>query len=584
MKRTLPIIIILCVLAPTSLTSISDEQGCAHRAHAAPLAMEKMFGSSPELLSGATPDQSHLYSGKLPSDESKRLTDYLRRVKGIPFLKNLEQSDITAVKENFLNYFSRRLPQLENWPRDYSKLSKNKAIAIRYSPPEENPFVPYLYRQDYFEPHVSFFGGAWGWESLEAARTEALKQCGDGCIVYLENDTPQITDAMIKDYFTARQNYVDKQRNALLLAEWLVLADRKNPTTNQRRSYNVLLSAKWPIKIGYPDWQQDYTSVCQDRVFDALLPVERSTEKQLLMRLKRLSSNGLYGYYHRTISTRSDFTSYNPKFKMERMSRFTRRYVFSSNPLSSHSLELPKNLSDALADEVIREIWVEGSVRVTNSGIPLVVDDNVSPLAIRTNKNFYEGLQIRMPDNGLNCYVSLPFSNNVLDLTGCGTNYSCAERALNVLLYSIKDELRKPPVLAEDIRNEPFGPGEFGMKRQFKPSFVLGAPYYELSTYMIETWVAGSSDPFGSLYGRQDFKGIDRKRVSSGEGKLVFLKVSHILTKSEHKNGTYSEPDRSQVEKFDGVLVDIINNAVRLACYQLGGKPDGSVCKLGPVR
>src|SRR5262245_54191645 len=110
------------------------------------------------------------------------------------------------------------------------------------------------------------------------------------------------------------------------------------------------------------------------------------------------------------------------------------------------------------------------------------------------------------------------------------------------------------------------------MKREFQPSQILGAPYYELSTYTIETWVADKDNPFYSLYQRQNFKGVDVSRVMNNSSLYLFLKVSHILTRSAHKNGTYSEPERSEVEKFAGVIRDVVNGAVVKVCSTLRGR------------
>jgi hypothetical protein len=507
-----------------------------------------------------------------------RRTIDVDRLVGVPFLKKDQPEKRSAIKAKLQLRVMKRLKELQNWPSDYSKLPQNKAIAIRYDEPSENPFVPYLYRKNYIEPHISFWGGSWGDKTIEAARSEALKQCGEGCVVYLENDRVQIAERMVDEILKAKQEYVDDQIKALTAAEKLLLIDRAYQAKKVSISRKVSLSPIRPIDIGYPDWQQDYSSVCQDRVFNALIKLNLE-EKAYLRKLRKIVEKGLYDPYDRTVNTTRNFKSPGENAMATHMARFARKYVFKSMNSSKKALTLPQNLSEALSRETIKAIWVEGSVRVTGTGLPLVIDEQVNPLAIKTDKNFYLGVQVRLPDAGDQCYVSKPFSNNVLDISAC-TTYECAKNAFDALLGNLKYAFRQVPIQAEEIQNETFAPGEFGMKREYQPSSILGAPYYELSTYTVETWIADRPDPFYSLYQRQKFKGLDKQRFSEGRSSLLFLKVSHVLTTSAHKNGTYSEPTRNQVQKFETIVKGTVENTVVATCNSLRGTMNGTVCKI----
>lgn len=506
----------------------------------------------------------------------------LNNLKGIPFL-DTKVEDREYVKQILQASIMERLKSLENWPGDYAALAKHKAIAVEYDKPSPNGFVPYLYRHEYIRPHVGYWGGAWEYDTLEGARERALAQCNRNCIVILEDDKVLITDAMVDEYLKARQDYIDSLVTKFTKAEKLVLVTRDAEAPKPAKTLNVRLSAASPISVGYPDWQQDYSSACQDRVFHALFPVAENEVDRYVRELSDRENRGIYGRYERTVNTTKDFTSRGGSTDdggrmTERMARFTKRYSFSSDPVTDKSVILEKNLSDALAGEVIQDLWVEGSVRVTHDGLPLIVDEKVSPLALRTNKAFYLGVQIRMPDDGDGCYVSKPFSNRVLDFTACAGDYACATNVTNTFLRTLKDAFQRRPLLAVEITNEEFAPGEFGMKREYQRSAVLGRPYYEFSTYTVETWVADEENPFYSLYQRQKFKGIDERRVKERQRLQLFLKVSHIFTRSVHKNGTYSEPERTQIAKFERAVKQSVTGAIQSACRSLKGTMNGTVC------
>ena len=135
-----------------------------------------------------------------------------------------------------------------------------------------------------------------------------------------------------------------------------------------------------------------------------------------------------------------------------------------------------------------------------------------------------------------------------LQLGGGGSK--AANRVLDLFLAHIRDELGAPPLSATPILNEPFGPGEFGMVRNELPSVALGEPNYERSTYFVQTWVAKSENPFGSLYGRQDFQGVGEASIRDGDDVRLFLKVKHIFTRAKHRLGAYEEPSRQEAERY----------------------------------
>jgi hypothetical protein len=501
-----------------------------------------------------------------------------QKLKGIPILSAPAYS-MEVAKADLQSSIMQQLKHLDNW-KDFGGFPKNKAVAIEYRGPFENPLAPYLDRYKYITASVGYWGGAWGYDKLEDAQHAALGRCKGDCIPFLENDSVVLPEKLVRDYADYRQKYIASQIALLGKADKIVLIDRARSGPQVGTSRALSLAAPKPIIVGYPDQQQDYASACFDHVFQALLPAD-GNEKDYIAELTRVIGRGLYDPYHRAVNTVLDYTTSRDGRIMNQMARFAAHYQFEANPVHDKTLVLPPNLNEALADEVVQEIWVEGSARLTTSGLPLEIDQEVSLLAIKTNKHFYLGTQIRMPDDTGGCYVSMPFANKVLDVTSCSGSYVCAKKAVDGLLDTIRQRLRAEPFLAQDIQNEPFGPGEFGLKREYQPSHILGAPYYELSTYLIQTWAAESEDPFYSLYQRQRYMGLDEKRAAANKV-IIFMKLNHVLTTSIHKNGNYGEPRPEEIQKFDAELNTAIADSITKACADMKSKMDGSVCELSP--
>jgi len=145
---------------------------------------------------------------------------------GLEFLSDGPAVSRTEAKEKLRSIIMKRLPQLQNWPGDYATLKPKKAIAIRYDSPNPNPFVPYWYRLEYLEPHIGYWGGAWEYDSLEAARSAALRSCGEKCILFLEDDAVVIPDSTIDEFIAARQALAKKELVRLSQSERINLLGR----------------------------------------------------------------------------------------------------------------------------------------------------------------------------------------------------------------------------------------------------------------------------------------------------------------------------------------------------------------------
>jgi hypothetical protein len=494
---------------------------------------------------------------------------------GVPFLEAAADTDHTLLREVVDKKVHSNLSHLENWT-DYDGLPNHKALAIRYAI-FANPFVPELYRHKAIEVNIGFWGGAWEFESVKLARERALTKCSGECIIYAEDNEKVGLEEVVDKYVKVQKAFLATEAQRYERAEFVSM--RKRATDALTQTVKIALAPPTPLKVGYPDWQQDYAEVCQNRIFYGLRLIAGDAADGFRSELDAITRSGLYGRYVRSVNTVRNFTESSPGREMTNQMRFTMARDFSADP----SFELPSNLSEVLKNEKITRVWLEGSVRVTSDGLPLAVDEYMSPLAVETGSHLYEGIEVRMPDGTGDCYVSLPFSGEALRFQVRDGDTGSATNALNLLLTSVRSKLEASPFLARPILNEAFAPGEFGMVRNEQPSNVLGAPNYERSTYLVQTWVAPSVDPFYSLYRRLDFQGVGAASLRDGGNVHAFLKVQHIFTAATHRLGEYREPSREAVERFEQLLTVSVAQAIEKACEEISGQMDNHICVVPPA-
>jgi hypothetical protein len=339
--------------------------------------------------------------------ESGHATVNLVQIEGLPFLEISQSYDRDAIRIKINKSIIKRLSELENWHGDYDNLPDQKAVAIAYEHMEVNILDRFENRLDTIEPYIRRWGGGWGYDSLAAAKSGAQKQCGENCIIYLANSHAVGVDRLVDDYIKKREEYKKYQIDQFKKAQLIVLIDRavKSPPRYGATPLTPIpFSAHDPLQIGYPDHQRDDLSWCEDLVFDGLVPVGEPEKSGYIGKLTVLEERGLYGFYKRSTFRDRNFMTSAPGKMMDSMARFTKSVGFTTNPVSKGSVILPQKLADVISGQVIRRIWVEGAVRVSDNGTPLVTDAQVAPLALQTDRKFYIGVEIHLPDEHGSCF------------------------------------------------------------------------------------------------------------------------------------------------------------------------------------
>jgi hypothetical protein len=462
---------------------------------------------------------------------------------------------------------------LHNSPKNWSKLKGYKVLVIRYDPPEPNPFVPPIYRADDIEPNVHFWGGAWEFPTILQARSAAFKECGQGCTTLFENDDIPLMPRFVKEYQTARQRFIATETKAVRHAERVDLLARAGSSRVLSTAERFSLNAGGKVQVGYPDWQQDYSSACQDRVFYALYKVRH--QRETIRMLDDRASGVLYASYNRSINTVGDYTKSFPGRAMQRRARFMRPIE-----ASSRSVALPPNLAIALKGQHLRRLWLEGSVRLIN-GEPFASDSMLSPVAILTDRGLYLGVQLRLPDDHWRCYVGLKFRGEVIDAPICAKSISCAQNVYDVLVKYLIRSFSSAPIHASIVSSSDLNSGEFAMAHEDKPSDILGSPYYERNRFDFSINTADDQEPFGSLYGRQTFSGTGGVAQASSNAHLFFfLTVEPWYSRAIQKNSDYIDPTAQQQEAFEDASNRARNRAVANACQELHGTMNNEVCIL----
>src|SRR5258706_3273002 len=223
--------------------------------------------------------------------------EWWQNVAGMPYRAPVESE--ASLNARAQKAGSGALERLQNW-QPYEAVKAHKALAI-----EVDAFANVL-TSDVNHPiyiHVGYWGGGWEADSLEEAKAMALKNCKGECIIYMEEDNVVGLDTVVARYKTAEKEYLAEQQARLRKATVLDLIGNARAQLRQGvHSVRGALGNPTP-NIGYPDHQQDYAAICQDRVFYVLKTVPQAQVNVLHGQLLLIAEAGLYGRFQRSVDT-----------------------------------------------------------------------------------------------------------------------------------------------------------------------------------------------------------------------------------------------------------------------------------------
>jgi hypothetical protein len=213
-------------------------------------------------------------------------------------------------------------------------------------------------------------------------------------------------------------------------------------------------------------------------------------------------------------------------------------------------------------------VWIECTVRVDLRGLPLgEADSRVMPILVGDGKREFEIIQ-EIHQSKIKCEPDVTFNGKAFDFSSCGGNMECLRKIRDVFVATLRDEFSKDPLSATEIHDQPVPPGEIWMRSQYKPSKILGPPYFELSTYVLKLWFA-SSENHGYVVYEPD--------VTS---KFLYINASESFTRSVGVSGTYEEPPPEQVSAYKTATNEVLLRALESTCHHFHGRMLSSVCKI----
>lgn len=343
---------------------------------------------------------------------------------------------------------------------------------------------------------------------------------------------------------------------------------------------NLVLSApKGDLVIGHPDCASDYQCMCQpEHTYNAIpadsvghiLPHRQFRNYAALMaNISEIPKGVFHDCYQ--------LSNHHEGFAEQTYCRFM------SEIRNVRSIEGLRIIGDPkYYDGIVDRILFEASTRVTDqSKLPLHQGKLhqgqkrfIRPISAEIGGKEYYFEEI-FSDPGVRCALIKQFEHPVIDLSACADRVACAAKAAQALEASFEDVLGDNPIVASLDLSSPPLPGERIFVRNYKPSKVLGSPYYESSQYLIRWYrnSIGNVSPPG-LY-----------TYSSGNpshpGDYIFVRVHHSLSVRASERGAYPEGGREQYESYREALDVAMLAATEKACGLLGGTMSRpSICKI----
>lgn len=310
-------------------------------------------------------------------------------------------------------------------------------------------------------------------------------------------------------------------------------------------------------KVDFIDCDYEYSCYCQKRLSYSVQRADEAVRREFRRLIQRTKQDRLFAC--RRIA--------NPfRYQLERRCSFMSRFM----PLENRAkIALPSYFDDLSPSSIIA-IWVEASVRTDDKGVPLgEVLPRVRPVWIETDHGSYTVRENLASGQEPSCSMEVALNEKIIDLSGCSDS-NCYVQTLNALRAAVVHAFSLPPLEASLVMDQPIPPGEIWLRRAYKPSLILGRPYFELTTYVLQLWPSTSERPTPAW----DFMPPTR------DVKAVYLNVSQSITTAVGVKGTFSEPSEAESRKFKEAVSRGVRNAVVSTCERLKGHVIESSCSV----
>jgi hypothetical protein len=417
-------------------------------------------------------------------------------------------------------------------------------------------------------PQVSYYGYATEQPSVAEARARALTQCQDAmargvsghkctCVVSEINDeaAPDLNQLIGRAKDALRDEVVAVEVRLKATERHRVIDLLTRESRSPRTAEAFRLSPAMPLRLGYADWSRDYDAVCLERYWYSLEPVTDDDKERVLRSINALPQGPILDCHDVSVDTRREPRRSKPGVLMEHECSFVSllRDVSTDN--------LPTAWRALVSRDHVSTLWVAGTVRLSDNGIPLLVRPISTPVAMQTDRDLFLAIEMKSPDPGYGCSVSYPLEGMIFDAGACINQKACVSAFMERFVNALQSFLSKSPFEATLIQNHRRPPGEFSMQRYALPSLFLDSGEYEKSTYTLETWSDDGNDSPGNLYYMSNLKGRT--------GRFVYASLSHIFTHAANKAGPYVDTEPEGIAVAASVT-KAASQAVSDACQGLG--------------
>ncbi len=251
-----------------------------------------------------------------------------------------------------------------------------------------------------------------------------------------------------------------------------------------------------------------------------------------------------------TQATDSDFTFiYRNSSKLSDIERFV--------GIEDTVIYLPSNWRDSIGDAKIKSIWFVAGVRIDSKGNPLEKRNTVDPILIETDRKQYDILGSSIGQSNIEPFlphIGPTFVGYVLD--DCANKETVMKAFTNKVKASIIKKLESPPFGASLYPDFALPENELWLQREHKNSLILGAPFFEISTYILKWEIK-----------------------NEGQTHAVKFYITHSMTKSTGMKGTYIEPEIQDVKKFKERINALVNSSTKEVCTELQLEYYLNICK-----